>query len=83
MQNLKPMKALRRKLLAVLLFPCFVWLLISVLEPIATKGWLGPVPARNLEEGFDAGALFYTEVDVEELLRVDAQDEEHRSRKTQ
>lgn len=77
------MKALRRKLLAVLLFPCFVWLLISVLEPIATKGWLGPVPARNLEEGFDAGALFYTEVDVEELLRVDAQDEEHRSRKTQ
>ena len=51
----------------MLLFPSFVWFLISVLEPIATHGWLGPVPTRNLREGFDASALFYTEVDLEDL----------------
>ncbi len=72
-----------RKLLAALLFPCLVWLLISVLEPMATKGWLGPVLARNLEDGFDAGALFYTEVDVEELLNAETRDGERPSGNTQ
>ena len=41
-----------RTLLTLILFPIFVCLLITVLEPVATQGWLGPVPARNLEEGF-------------------------------
>ncbi len=59
-------------LLAIILFPSFVWLLITVLEPVATKEWLGPVPARNLEHGFDAGALFYTEVNLEELRAREA-----------
>ena len=59
-------------LLAILLFPTFLWLLISVLEPVAALGWLGPVPARNLEDRFDAGALFYTEVNMEELRAPEA-----------
>ena len=57
----------KQTLLAILLFPTFLWLLISVLEPLAAHGWLGPVPARNLEDRFNAGALFYTEVNMEEL----------------
>ena len=79
----KRMTSRTRKLLAALLFPCLVWLLISVLEPLAATGWLGPVPSRNLDDGFDAGALFYTEVDVEELLRADAEDREHPLRDTE
>ena len=63
----RPTTTLKRKLLAVLLFPGFVWFLIAVLEPIATNGWLGPVPTRNLKDGFNASALFYTEIDLEDL----------------
>ena len=62
----------KQALLTVLLFPTFLWLLISVLEPVAAHGWLGPVPARNLEDRFDAGALFYTEVNMEELRAPEA-----------
>ena len=68
-----------RKLLAALLFPGFVWLLITVLEPLATSGWLGPVLARNLEGGFNAGALFYTEVNLEEIRTPVTQDSAHPS----
>ena len=62
------MKVQMQKLLAATLFVGFVWLLIIVLEPVATKGWLGPVPAANLARQIDAGALFYTEVNVDELM---------------
>ena len=66
-----------RTLLTLILFPIFVCLLITVLEPVATQGWLGPVPARNLEEGFNAGALFYTEVNLEELRAREAANPGH------
>jgi hypothetical protein len=48
-------------------FVCFVWLLITALEPLAKSQWLGPVPGENLRRGFDAGALFYTEVNLADL----------------
>ncbi len=74
------MTSRKRTVLVIILFPIFVCLLITVLEPVATKGWLGPVPARNLEDGFDAGALFYTEVNLEELRRPEAANAGHLSR---
>jgi len=74
MRKLRFMTSRTRKLLATLLFPGFVWLLITVLEPLAANRWLGPVPARNLEDGFDAGALFYTDINLEELLTPAVED---------
>lgn len=62
------MKVQIHKLLAAALFVGFVWLLIIVLEPVATKGWLGPVLTENLARQIDAGALFYTEVNVDKLM---------------
>jgi hypothetical protein len=76
------MASRKQTLLTLLLFPSFVWLLISVLEPLATKGWMGPVPARNLEDGFNAGALFYTEVNMEELRSPDTATADHLLRNT-
>jgi len=47
----------KRKLLTVILFPALLWLLIALLKPLATEGWLGPVLAHNLEDRLDAGSL--------------------------
>ena len=52
-----------KKWVPALLFVGFVWLLTVLLAPVATSGWVGPVPARNLESGLDAGGLFYTDVE--------------------
>ena len=78
----KPMTSRKQTLLILILFSSFVWLLISVLGPLATKGWMGPVPARNLEDGFNAGALFYTEVNLEELRSPDTATPDHPLRNT-
>ena len=46
-----------RWLLTVILFPALLCLLIALLKPLATGGWLGPVLAQNLENRLDAGSL--------------------------
>ena len=77
------MTSRQRTLLALILFPIFICLLITVLRPVAMQGWLGPVPARNLEDGFNAGALFYTEVNLEEHRTREAANPGHLSRDMQ
>ena len=52
------------RFLATLLLGAVLWVLIGILEIAATRQWVGPVFESNLEKGLDAGALFYTEVDI-------------------
>jgi hypothetical protein len=57
---------------AAVLFLASLGVFAIALEGIAVSGWLGPVVRENLEAGFDAGALFYTEIDVEGLTTSEA-----------